>query len=58
MRLYNTILSTMMLAVAATSCDDGKIYDETLPGSGDAITSTVKFTGDVQGLDSDRKSVV
>lgn len=52
MRLYNTILSTMMLAVAATSCDDGKIYDETLPGSGDAIISTVKFTGDVQGLDS------
>lgn len=52
MRLHNIILS-LTLATAAASCDDGKIYDDASMGMDDnGITSTVKFTGDVEGIDS------
>lgn len=52
MRLHNIILS-LTLATSVASCDDGKIYDDASMGMDDnGITSTVKFTGDVEGIDS------
>lgn len=51
MRVDYLILSSV-LAVAAVACDEGKIYDDAGTGGDDGVTSTVRFTGEVTGLDS------
>lgn len=48
---WKIILSVLML-IAATACDDGKIYDDLASDADSEDAATVRFSGDVTGLDT------